>query len=71
MLHCLTASQANLCGDFSKMYYVCKRERDAQIYQSIKEWELEHFHSPEFTQRNETGQRPEQTQKQEEYLTEL
>lgn len=46
MLHCLMASQANKCGEFNKHYYICKRERDAQLFQSIKDWEIENFKGP-------------------------
>lgn len=45
MVHCLTESQPNLCGELNKMYYTCRRERDAQIYSSIKDWEVNHFNS--------------------------
>jgi hypothetical protein len=37
------ASQANKCGEFNKTYYMCKRERDAQIFESIRSWEIEHI----------------------------
>ena len=39
MIHCTVTSQANKCGEFNKLYYQCKRERDAQLFQTIKTWE--------------------------------
>jgi hypothetical protein len=35
-------SQANKCGEVNKLYYMCKRERDAQLFTSIKDWEVGH-----------------------------
>lgn len=43
MLVCLNFSQQNLCGYENKMYYMCKRERDATIFERIKDWELEKY----------------------------
>lgn len=42
MLQCLMGSQANKCGEVNKLYYMCKRERDAQLFTSIKDWEVGH-----------------------------
>lgn len=48
MLVCVMNSQANRCGPENKAYYQCKRERDAQLFTSIKEWEVEHFAKHQF-----------------------
>jgi hypothetical protein len=54
------------------MYYICRRERDAQIFQSIKEWELEHFRSDQLPSKGE-DQSPSSSQatRQEGYLEDL
>ena len=36
-------SAENLCGSQAKHYYMCKRERDAQIFTAIRTWEIEKF----------------------------
>lgn len=72
MLHCLTGSQANLCGEYNKAYQVCKRERDVQIFRSIKDWELEHFHdSAMLSQSPESAQNEDLPQRQQRYLEDL
>ena len=43
MLVCLMGSQANRCGLENKAFFQCKRERDAQLFTSIKTWELDYF----------------------------
>ena len=43
MLRCLMGSQANKCGEVNKLYYYCKRERDAQLFRSIQDWEVQEF----------------------------
>ena len=53
LLQCLMASQQNKCGGENKQYYVCKRERDAQLFTSIKDWEQEHFKSHGFLENKE------------------
>jgi hypothetical protein len=40
MMLCLVNNQQNLCGYQNKIYYVCKRERDAQLFTRIHDWEL-------------------------------
>ena len=35
LLICSMNSAENLCGNQSKNYYMCRRERDAQIYTAI------------------------------------
>ena len=39
MLVCTMKSQQNLCGSEIKDFYICRRERDAQIFSAIKSWE--------------------------------
>ena len=36
-------SAENLCGDHAKLFYMCKRERDAQLFEAVKNWEKEEF----------------------------
>jgi hypothetical protein len=43
MMACLQNNQSNLCGYENKMYYICKRERDAAIFAKIEEWEKEKY----------------------------
>ena len=38
---CSMNSPENACGSQAKNYYVCKRERDAQIFGAIKLWETD------------------------------
>ena len=41
MLLCTMNSAENLCANQAKNYYICRRERDAQIYSTIRGWETE------------------------------
>lgn len=41
MLLCLVQKQQNLCGYENKVYYMCRKERDATIFSRIKTWEQE------------------------------
>lgn len=41
MLVCLQHQQENLCGYENKQYYICKRERDAIIFNQIRQWETQ------------------------------
>ena len=43
LLMCLMGAQANTCGDRNKKFYICKRERDAQLFTLVKDWEIETF----------------------------
>lgn len=36
-------SPENRCGEYAMQYYVCRRERDAQIFSAVKSWETETF----------------------------
>lgn len=36
MLLCTMNSSTNLCGSQNKNYYMCRRERDAQLFSAIK-----------------------------------
>ena len=38
-------SAENLCGLHAKHYYMCRRERDAQVFSAIKRWEQEYLAS--------------------------
>lgn len=40
MMLCLVNNQQNLCGYQNKMYYICKKERDAIIFSRIQSWEV-------------------------------
>ena len=40
---CTMNSAENLCGDHAKLFYMCKRERDAQLFEAVKNWEKEEF----------------------------
>ena len=71
MVHCLTNSQANLCGELNKMYYACRRERDAQIYSSIKQWEIGHFKGEVRKQADQANQEDGVTPNQKAYLEDL
>jgi hypothetical protein len=33
----------NLCGEQAIMYYNCRRERDAQLFSAIKDWEVDTY----------------------------
>ena len=50
LLLCAMNSAENMCGSEAKLYYMCRRERDAQIYSAIKNWEIE-----EITQRKDNA----------------
>lgn len=50
-------SQANRCGIENKAYYECKRERDAQLFTSIKSWEREYFAKHQFLKTNDKVER--------------
>ena len=41
MYLCTMNSAENMCGTQAKNYYICKRERDAQIFSAIKSWETD------------------------------
>ena len=41
MFLCTMNSAENMCGTQAKNYYICKRERDAQIFSAIKSWETD------------------------------
>ena len=43
LLLCAMNSSENLCGVEAKHYYMCRRERDAQIYTAIRSWETQNF----------------------------
>ena len=43
LLVCTMNSAENLCGDLAKLFYMCKRERDAQLFEAVKSWEMEEF----------------------------
>ena len=72
MLQCLMGSQQNKCGGYNKAYYQCKRERDSQIFTSIKDWEVDHFKSHSFIEnpkeRAKLNKLRQPTPVQEEYL---
>jgi hypothetical protein len=36
-------SKTNECGAEAKNYYMCRRERDAQLFTAIKEWEKDTY----------------------------
>ena len=40
MMLCLVNNQQNLCGYQTKIYYICKKERDAKLFTQIQHWEL-------------------------------
>jgi hypothetical protein len=40
MMLCLVNNQQNLCGYQNKMYYICKKERDAILFSRIQTWEV-------------------------------
>lgn len=42
-LSCLMKAPANQCGVYNKAFYVCRKERDALLFQSIKDWEAEKY----------------------------
>ncbi|CDW78419.1 UNKNOWN [Stylonychia lemnae] len=49
---CVFQNQSNLCGQENRVYYNCRKERDAQIFTRIKEWEIEEIQKiPEFDKR--------------------
>jgi hypothetical protein len=41
MMVCLQHQQENLCGYENKQYYICRKERDAIMFQRIKQWETQ------------------------------
>ena len=41
MMVCLQHQQENLSGYENKQYYICRKERDAIMFQRIKQWETE------------------------------
>mgnify|MGYP000607084326 CR=1 FL=1 len=41
LLLCTMNSAENLCSSQAKSYYMCRRERDAQIFSAIRAWETE------------------------------
>ena len=41
MMLCMADKQSNMCGWENKQYYMCRKERDAQIFKSIEQWEIE------------------------------
>ena len=43
LLLCAMNSAENLCGSQAKLYYMCRRERDAQIFSAIRSWETENI----------------------------
>ena len=47
LLLCTMNSAQNLCGAQAKKFYVCKRERDAQLFTAIKDWEISDYSSME------------------------
>ena len=49
LLICAMNSAENMCGTQAKHYYMCRRERDAQIFSLIKKWEIEEFQSKDET----------------------
>ena len=62
MLVCLMGSQANRCGLENKAFFQCKRERDAQLFTSIKTWELEYFAKHSFLKNNQKIEVPDGAQ---------
>ena len=43
MLLCTMNTSTNLCAKQNKQYYMCRRERDAQLFSSIQDWESQKF----------------------------
>ena len=41
MLNCLNFEKSTMCGHLTKSFHECRRDRDAIIFDSIKEWEIE------------------------------
>ena len=49
LLLCAMNTSENLCGIQAKHYYMCRRERDAQIYSAIRKWETDLIRSEKKT----------------------
>ena len=47
-------SAENMCGVQAKNYYICKRERDVQIFSAIKNWETDLVSKMKKTQHQES-----------------
>ena len=54
MFLCTMNSAENMCGVQAKNYYICKRERDVQIFSAIKNWETDLVSKMKKTQHQES-----------------
>ena len=71
MVACVFENHPNKCGEQNKHFYICRRERDAQLFHSIKKWEIEHFNGQSFTAGHTTRDVDPLTPQQKSYLTQL